>query len=117
MDIVVPGFGDLTKEVMEEFKTGWNMTAARAAVEQKKIAEIQQERRTVHGIGRLRMQISPTAYHYWGKRLGYDCWRDKQFLREFERDNPECRVVSRSEKTTILAPGPIRDKDAKYLVA
>tara|TARA_Y100000593_G_scaffold33336_1_gene65582 strand:- start:6593 stop:6946 length:354 start_codon:yes stop_codon:yes gene_type:complete len=117
MNIVLPGYGDLTKAVIDEFRTGWNMQAAKAAVEQKRIAQAQIERRHIDGVGRLRMQVSPTAYHYWGRRLGYDCWRDKKFLAEFERDNPGCRVKSRSEKTTILAPGPVRDKDAKYLVA
>ena len=116
-NIVVPGIGDITKEVMDEFKTGWMMDATKAQINQTRIAQAQTERKHLAGVGRLRMQVDARAFHYWGKRLGYDCWRDEQFLREFERDNPEVRVKSRSDKTTILAPGPVRDKDAKYLVA
>ena len=43
--------------------------------------------KSVNGLGRLRMRIDPYTYHYFGQRLGYKCWHDKQFLREFERDN------------------------------
>ena len=46
----------------------------------------------VNGIGRLRMRVDGTAFHYWGQRVGYGCWKDEQFLKEFERDNPEARV-------------------------
>lgn len=50
--------------------------------------------RTLDGLGRPRMCIEGTAFHYWGQRLGYDCWKDKQFLNEFERDNPAVRIKS-----------------------
>jgi hypothetical protein len=48
--------------------------------------------RSLDGLGRVRLAVTPEAFHYWGRRLGYDCWRDKQFLAEFERDNPAARV-------------------------
>jgi len=50
------------------------------------------EHRAMDGLGRLRLSVNPVAFHYWGRRLGYECWRDKQFLREFERDNASVRV-------------------------
>lgn len=53
------------------------------------------ERRTLHtadGGGEVTMQIHPVFYHYWGHRLGYDCWKDPQFNREMLRDNPELRI-------------------------
>lgn len=37
-------------------------------------------------------QIQPIFYHYWGMREGYECWEDRQFVREMKRDNPEIRV-------------------------
>lgn len=43
------------------------------------------------------------SYHYWGQRLGYECWEDKQFVEEFLRDNPECRAIQ--EKVTVITPG------------
>jgi hypothetical protein len=63
-----------------------------AFVRQRQSAAAVGEHRSIDGLGRLRMIIDPTAYHYWGQRLGYACWSDPQFLREYERDNPEVRV-------------------------
>ena len=39
--------------------------------------EARNESRT-SGIGQHRARIESTSYHYWGKRLGYDCWNDKK---------------------------------------
>lgn len=41
----------------------------------------------------------PTSYHYWGQRLGYQCWEDPAFVAEYKRDNPEARVRQRNVKT------------------
>jgi len=46
--------------------------------------------------GSIKFAITPEFYHYWGQRLGYACWEDKQFVEEFLRDNPECRVKSKT---------------------
>ena len=43
-------------------------------------------------------------FHYWGQRLGYECWDDPEFLREYLRDNPDSRVNAPLAKTTILNP-------------
>ena len=119
-NIIVPGAGDLTKEVIEELRTARNLELVQASVRQRKLAQAEQVvsngTRKNLSFGRLRMRITPEAYHYWGKRLGYDAWDDEQFLREFERDNESVRINSRSEKVSVLAPGPIHDPDAKYLV-
>ena len=119
-NIIVPGAGDLTKEVIEELRTARNLEEVNASVRQRKLAQAEQVvsngTRKNLSFGRLRMRITPEAYHYWGKRLGYDAWDDEQFLREFERDNESVRINSRSEKVSVLAPGPIHDPDAKYLV-
>ena len=119
-NIIVPGAGDLTKEVIEELRTARNLELVQASVRQRKLAQAEQVvsngTRKNLSFGRLRMRITPEAYHYWGKRRGYDAWDDEQFLREFERDNESVRINSRSEKVSVLAPGPIHDPDAKYLV-
>ena len=62
--------------------------------------EARKESRT-SGIGQHRARIEATSYHYWGKRLGYDCWNDRKFLKEYLRDNPESRVKSVSGKTQV----------------
>ena len=48
--------------------------------------------KSVNGLGRLRLRIDPYTYHYFGQRLGYNCWHNEEFLKEFERDNPASRV-------------------------
>tara|TARA_Y100001968_G_scaffold94323_1_gene84734 strand:- start:2368 stop:2790 length:423 start_codon:yes stop_codon:yes gene_type:complete len=55
----------------------------------------------ISGIGQHRARIESTSYHYWGKRLGYDCWNDRKFIKEYLRDNPESRVNSVSGKTQV----------------
>ena len=119
-NIIVPGAGDLTKEVIEELRTARNQELVQASIRQRKLAQAEQvvsggQRKNL-SFGRLRMRIAPEAYHYWGGRLGYEAWDDPQFLREYERDNESVRINSRAENATIVAPGPIHDPDAKYLV-
>lgn len=55
--------------------------------------------------GEVKMQIHPFSYHYWGQRLGYQCWDDAQFKHEYLRDNPEARVKNVSELTTVIVAG------------
>lgn len=56
------------------------------------------------GGGFVDMMIDPVSYHYWGKRLGYECWDDAQFRREYKRDNPAARVRSESNRLVVAAP-------------
>ena len=53
--------------------------------------------------GYVDLNIHPASYHYWGQRLGYECWQDAQFLREYKRDNP-ASVVRTITKTAIVKP-------------
>ncbi|MDB4312096.1 hypothetical protein N9937_01570 [bacterium] len=48
--------------------------------------------------GVVDFRVNDEAYHYWGQRLGYECWNDEAFVREFKRDNPIVVVKSRSRK-------------------
>jgi hypothetical protein len=48
--------------------------------------------KTPFGEGYQDMMIDPVSYHYWGRRLGYECWECPQFRREYLRDNAQCRV-------------------------
>ena len=120
-NIIVPGAGDLTKEVIEELRTARNLELVQASIRQRKLAQAEQvvsggERKNL-SFGRLRMRIAPEAYHYWGRRLGYQCWDDEQFLREYERDNESVRINSRGKGNMIVSPGKPYDPDSKYLVA
>jgi hypothetical protein len=76
---------------------------------QDEIAREAGEHRSMDGLGRVRMMVDPTAFHYWGQRLGYQCWNDSQFLREFERDNPAVRVKCGGTRVmTGWTPAPKR---------
>lgn len=48
--------------------------------------------------------INGPDYHYWGQRLGYDCWSDEGFVKEYLRDNPDSRVNAKMTRTSILNP-------------
>jgi hypothetical protein len=102
--------GNLRQQVVEELKTGHRKEWVNAGIQQKKIAKQTSinEFKSVDGIGRLRMRIDPTLYHYWGHKVGYGCWKDAQFLREIERDNPEVRVKSGGTRLQVGFSGSKR---------
>lgn len=96
---------EILPEVEAEFRLGWEMEAVVAQAEQNRVGEANAriERAMLEGLGQTRLSISPEFYHYWRQREGAGIWRDKQFLHEIERDNPETRVRSR-KKIQILRP-------------
>lgn len=92
--------------MLEEFRTGWNLRKAQAEAQKKAMAALNQQlHRHVDGLGQLSARIPADSYHYWGQRLGYSCWKDDDFVQKFFRDNPECRVNSKAENTTLLVNG------------
>lgn len=90
---------NLAGQLEKELRTGWNRNRIQAEIQKKKTTEVNVQRhKAVDGLGALVARIPPTAYHFWGQKLGYACWNDKQFMHEFLRDNPECRVNSGGTK-------------------
>lgn len=84
---------NIRRAVVRELTAGYEREMLGAAVLQGKIEKGNQERhRSIEGIGRLRMRVDATLFHSWGQKYGYGCWRDGQFLREIERDNPGTKV-------------------------
>jgi len=51
--------------------------------------------------GEVKLQVHPYFYHHWGQKLGYECWSDEAFVREFIRDNEEVRVKNRSRQCRV----------------
>lgn len=91
--------GSLAVQLEQELRNGWQKNRIDAAIEAKQAAKYAyQKHKSVDGIGQKIASIPPTAFHFWGQKLGYDCWNDKGFMREFLRDNPECRVNSGGTK-------------------
>jgi len=78
----------------------------RAYAQQALAARAGGERRLLRGEdgGEVQFMVHPVFYHYWGQRLGYECWDDAQFVREFLRDNPAARIRNRVDRLTIVRP-------------
>ena len=111
------GKNNITNEVLTELQTGRLREQVQAEVNQKRIAAHNHRtpRRNL-SFGRLRMQVDATVYHYWGSRLGYECWRDPEFISDFEKKNPEVKVESKSVNASIVVPGKPSNPQDKYLV-
>jgi hypothetical protein len=72
------------------------------------------DRKSIEDFGRMRLRIPASSFHYWGQREGYDCWNDKGFLREYERDNPVVRVNSSGTRTQVGYTGENRRVVKKF---
>ncbi len=108
--------GELRRAVIEEFKSGIRKDWVDAGIQQKRIAAdtTRTQLRSIDGIGRLRMRVDPTLYHAWGQKYGYDCWKDGQFLREVERDNPAVRVNCGGTRLQVGWSGGTKRSSTKF---
>lgn len=95
--------GVLRNQVLEEFRRGYHIEAVKSAINNRNIGIVnrQFERKSINGVGRLRMSIDPTYYHHFGQMYGYDCWRDKQFLNDVEKINPQLKVKCGGTKVQV----------------
>lgn len=92
---------DLIDEVKEELRYR-KMMELQAAMQEQALAARHGRERFCLEIGEQELMVHPVFYHYWGGRLGYDCWQDPGFVREFWRDNDICRVKNKSRKTVSM---------------
>jgi hypothetical protein len=95
---------------VREVLSKWDFQRRRLADAQIRLAAKENgERRAIAlsdgNTGQVQMQVHPASYHYWGNRLGYECWDDPNFVREYLRDNPECRVKTHASKIQVLNAG------------
>lgn len=89
----------LVPQLEAEFRRGWQMKRINAEIKSKTAAKYTQIRhKAIEGLGQKVGSIPGEAYHFWGIKLGYECWDDKQFRHEFFRDNPQCKVNSGGTK-------------------
>lgn len=86
--------GDLRQDLIREFHKGEVLERSLGEAHQILIGKTnhRQERRSVEGLGRLRMSVDPALYHAAGQKYGYGCWRDNGFLKDVERDEPAVKV-------------------------
>ena len=93
----------LRKQVERELLTGWRMQEAAAYTQAKQMASFRHQNaaKAIDGVGELKAQIPISAFHYWGQRLGYECWDDKTFMDDYIKENPEVAVKNRIKRTTV----------------
>jgi hypothetical protein len=93
----------LRNRVERELINGWRMeeVKAKSTAKQSAVFRHANEANNIEGVGRLKAQIPIQAWHYWGQRLGYECWEDNAFLNEFLRDNPETAVTNYAKRTCV----------------
>jgi hypothetical protein len=60
--------------------------------------------------GYIGSNLNAESFHYWGQREGYACWDDKQFQREYLRDNEYARVKNHARRLTIAVPTALPNK-------
>lgn len=109
------------KDLMAEIQFRHRKKMVQVKDEMAAVARAGQERRVLRckdgDGGYFDVNIHPASYHYWGQRLGYECWQDPQFIREYKRDNPSA-VVRTITRTTILrpdfAPRGVRGKRGRW---
>lgn len=112
------GFDGISSEVIRELAAGRHAREVMELTQTKHQMQAQAAARGLHrtheGIGRAMLSIPPLSYHYWGQRLGYQCWDDKSFLAEFWRDNPGARCHSTNGKVTMGYRGENRRMIKSY---
>jgi len=93
----------LQKRVQEELIRGWRQEEVKMRAVAKQAGHFDRfnENKAIEGVGQKIASIPVQAWHYWGQRLGYECWEDKTFLREFLRDNPETAVKNYAKKACV----------------
>lgn len=103
---LVVGGHDVTDEVIQRLKDMQALRVLQATKQIAQAAKVGSERRIMrdergNAGAAVKMQIHPASYHYWGQRLGYKCWNDEQFCREYLRDNPASRIKTVTERPTF----------------
>src|SRR5215469_10094866 len=93
-------------KVRDELIRGWDLDRNLAELRQRQVAgQVNvQDHYHIGGLGECVARIDAGAYFYWAMRESPECWADKQFLKEFLRDNPEVRVKSKRRSTQIIKP-------------
>lgn len=96
--------------VKEELKRGWYAQAVNARARQMRIAQANAvlEHAHIEGVGQHVASIDAFAFVDWERR-NPGITRDKDWLKSLLRDNPECRVESKSAKTMVSFAGVSSD--------
>ena len=97
-DVAIPK--EVKDELLEILRYRFMQQAHQARKEQEAAQRFGGERYALD-FGRVDLMVHPFFYHYWGQRLGYECWQNDEFVREFKRDNETVRVKSRARQLKV----------------
>ncbi len=97
---------ELTEMVKEELIRGWHAEAALAQGRQARIAaaNARLEHAHIEGMGQHVASIDAFSYNDWERRHP-GITKQKDWLHSLLRDNPACRVESKSAKTQVSLAG------------
>lgn len=113
--IVHPDYGDMTEEVaFELMKLGGAAEFSNNGREKVEMAQVQAREmavaakflgmdKVVGGDMRVNARIPPMVYHYWGQRLGYECWEQKEFLEGYMLKHFDELRVKYQPKENVVA--------------
>ena len=93
----------LRHSIVQELQNGALKQCVAAETEKVKYAQANHKVnwKSVDGLGRLRMRVTPEHYHFWGQKFGYKCWKDTEFLNDVEKWNPELKVKCGGTKLQV----------------
>jgi hypothetical protein len=103
----------LANAVIKEINQVRDESLVKATIEQAESAKELGEQRSMEDVGRMRFNIHPTIYHYFGDRYGYECWNDDEFRRDFEKGFPTARVKCGGTKVQVGYTGINKPKFKK----
>ncbi len=92
--IIIDGL-DITQEVIDEFRVGWELEAVQARLRMQRAQEFRRQSGTCYrrrGEFVHTAAVDPFWYHYWGQREGYQIWSDDKEVARFTRDTPEMKI-------------------------
>jgi hypothetical protein len=92
--------------VVQEFRVGWQAKKALAAIRQEKLNALAgvAEMPMQEGLGQLVTRIDPDIYWAAKQKFGADCWKDKGFRKDAERNGLIKRMRGINARR-IIVPG------------
>ena len=92
---------------LKSFQDEAAVKLAHASAKAQRIAEVNSKMEFAANVDGLRMESSMPleVFNFWFAKgvteLGGNPWTDEEFMAEFLRDNPECRVKERSNNIVV----------------
>lgn len=96
--------GDLKMAVIDEFRKGFVREEVKSKINHQSVVSENHRNmklRSIDGVGALKARIDSHFYHRVGQKYGYAAWRDKGFLNDVLRYNPELKINCGGTKTQV----------------